>query len=71
MNEPEVKPMSEKEIVLSEVKTLVRILNRYGNALVPSLNGKETFAIDRLKHFVGRAESEFGMSMDDVQKAIM
>ncbi len=62
--------MDEKENILSEIKTLVRILNTYGNALVPSLNGKETTAKERLQHFVIQANEKYGMSMDDIQAAI-
>ena len=55
--------MDEKENILSEIKTLVRILNTYGNALVPSLNGKETRAKERLQHVVIQANEKYGMSM--------
>lgn len=62
--------MSEKESVLSEIKTLMRILNTWGNALVPNLNGKETTAQERLRHFVKIATSDRGMTLEEIQAAI-
>lgn len=62
--------MDEKENILSEIKTLVRILNTYGDALVPSLNGKQTTAKERLQHFVTQAHIKCGMSMEDIEAAI-
>jgi hypothetical protein len=61
--------MSEKEHVLSEIKTLLRILNTWGNTLVPSLDGKEVTAKERLNHFVNRAQ-ELGMTIDEIEDAI-
>lgn len=62
--------MSEKENILSEIKTLLRILNTWGNTLVPSLNGQETTAKERLAHFIVRAHDEFGMSLEEIEAAI-
>ena len=62
--------MNEKEYVLSEIKTLLRILNTWGNTLVPSLEGKEVTAKERLNHFVDRAQKEFGMTIDEIETAI-
>ncbi len=62
--------MSEKEHTLSEIKTLVRILGTWGDALVPSLNGKEVTASERLRHFVIEANQKFGMTLEEIQEAI-
>lgn len=62
--------MNEQEIVLSEIKTLLRILNTWGNALVPNLGEKEVTAQERLAHFIKRAQNEFGMSLDEIEAAI-
>lgn len=61
---------SKKQNTLSEIKTLVRILNTWGNTLVPSLEGNEVTAQERLSYFVGVAQEEFGMSMDEIEAAI-
>jgi len=62
--------MERKEQVLSEIKTLLRILNSWGNAIAPSLNGKEVTCQQRLVHFVDIARNEFGMSVEDIEAAI-
>jgi hypothetical protein len=60
----------QKDRALSEIKTLVRILNTWGNAIVPSLDGRETTALERLNHFTQLAMTEHGMTMDDIEDAI-
>jgi hypothetical protein len=62
--------MDEKEQALSEIKTLIKILNTWGNTIVPSLNGKETTAHERLFHFVNIAQEKFGMTMKEIGEAI-
>ena len=63
--------MTDKEYVLSQIKTVFRILNTYGNCLVPSLPGKEeTYAKDRLTFFVEKAQEEYKMSLDEIDIAI-
>jgi len=59
-----------KEMVLSEIKTLVRVLNTWGDVLVPSLEGKEVSAKERLRHFVQRAQEEFNMTIEEIEVAI-
>ncbi|TEA78672.1 hypothetical protein [Allopusillimonas ginsengisoli] len=61
---------TRKQNVLSEIKTLVRILNTWGNALVPELDGKQVTAQERLSHFVRVAQDEFGMTLDEIDAAI-
>lgn len=62
--------MNRVESVLSEIKTNLRVLKTWGNILVPSLNGKETTAQERLRHFVDIAQTELGFSMEEIEQAI-
>lgn len=62
--------MNERDYILSEIKTNARILNTWGNTIVPALNGKETTAMERLTHFVERAKTELGMSVEEIDAAI-
>ena len=61
---------TKQQNILSEIKTLVRILNTWGNTLVPDLDGKQVTAHERLTHFVNVAQNEFGMTMDEIESAI-
>jgi hypothetical protein len=61
---------NERDYVLSEIKTNVRILSTWGDAIAPSLEGKEVTVSERLDHFVKRAQTEFGMSIDEIDNAI-
>lgn len=61
---------NEKQNILSEIKTLCRILITWGNTLVPNLDGKEVFAQERLAHFVERAQNEFKMSIEEIESVI-
>ena len=62
--------IDQKQYVLSEIKTNLRILNTWGNVLVPNLDGKETYALDRLTHFVDKARADFGMTVEEIEIAI-
>ena len=68
---PKMHSNSEQEMVLNEIKTCFRILNTWGNVLVPNLDGKEVTAQKRLGHFIQRAQKEFGMSIDEIEAAIV
>lgn len=63
--------MTEKENTLSEIKTLLRILNTWGNTLVPDLNGEQVSARERLTYFVNKAQNEYGMTLEEIQAAIL
>lgn len=60
----------EREYVLTEIKTVLGILNTWGNVLVPSLDGKDTTAHQRLQHFIKRAQTEFEMTLDEIEAAV-
>lgn len=62
--------MSELNTNLSEIKTLLRILNTHGNVLVPSLNGKQVTAQERLEHFVNKAIEEDSLTMEEIERKI-
>lgn len=62
--------MNRRDLILSEVKTLVGVLSKWGNVLVPAIDDKETTAHQRLQHFVELAQSELGMSLDEIDEAI-
>ena len=52
-----------KENLLREARKLINILDRFGNCLVPAIEGqKETFAIDKLRYVVGVLETEYSMA---------
>jgi hypothetical protein len=70
MSENTAELAAGKEHVLSEIKTLLRILNTWGNTLVPSLNGEQISAQERLHHFVSEAQTRFGMSVEEIELAI-
>lgn len=55
---------------LSEIKTLLRILNTYGNTIVPSINGKQVNAQERLEYFVNKAIEEDGLNMEEIERLI-
>ena len=64
--------MSEKEHALRECRKLLDILNTWGNILVPSLpNKKETFALERLEHFVRYLHDEKGLTIDNIDEEIL
>jgi fructosamine-3-kinase len=54
---------------LLEVKKLLNILENHGNVIVPSLNGKETLASQRLGYFVDRLKQR-GMTMQDISNEV-
>jgi hypothetical protein len=62
--------MTRQQSVLSEIKTTLRILNTFGNTLVPSLDGKDTTAHQRMCHFIDIAKTEFGMTLEEIEEAI-
>jgi hypothetical protein len=62
--------MNRVESVLSEIKTNLRVLKTWGNVLVPSLDGIPTTAQERLRHFVDIAQTELGMTMEEIEQAI-
>lgn len=61
-----VIPEHEKINALREVRKLISILNTYGNCLVPSLNGKDTTAQQRLNFFVEKLLAT-GLTIDDIE----
>jgi len=60
---------TEKENALREIRKLVDILTSWGNVLVPSLEGKETTARERLIHFIEKLKAD-GMSEEDIDREI-
>lgn len=69
----ECKPMlavvvsdSEQDNALREIRKLINILETYGNCLVPSLDNKETTALERLKHFIEKVTG-WGYDLDEIQ----
>jgi len=54
-----------KENCLREVRKLNDILNTHGNCIVPSLNDKETTAIERLNHFLVILRNEYNIQTED------
>lgn len=66
----EVDTFRPKEHCLSEIKTLLRILNTWGNAFVPDLEGKSVRAQERLTHFVELVQKDYGMTLEEIETAI-
>lgn len=65
-----ITPEQEQNHVLSEIKTCMKLINALGgNCIGPSLNGQEMTLTDRLSHFLKRATSEFGMSLEEINEA--
>lgn len=63
--------MKEKEFLLRETRKLLSILDNYGNALVPPIEGqKETTALEKLKHNTNILMEEFNLSLDEIQSEI-
>lgn len=62
--------MEEKAYILSEIKTLIGILNTWGNIFVPNVEGKEARAYDRLVYFCDKAQREYGMTIEEIGEAI-
>jgi hypothetical protein len=64
--------MNEKENALREVIKLLKIMTKFGNVLVPNLpDQKQTFAIDRLRHFVGYLANEHDMTVEQIESEIL
>lgn len=64
--------MNKKESALRELRKLQDTLNTWGNCLVPTLpNQKETYALDRLKHFANYLINEEGMTIEQIDAQIL
>jgi hypothetical protein len=61
----ETKLDHETETQLLEVRKLLNILQTWGNILVPSIEGKETYASERLQYVVDKLLAK-GMTMDEI-----
>jgi hypothetical protein len=57
---------SEQNNALREIRKLINILENHGNCLVPSLDNKETTALERLKFFTEKVIS-WGYDLDEIQ----
>ncbi len=60
----------EKDNALREIRKLLHILNTWGNVLVPSLNGKDTSAEERLNFMVYKLTAT-GLSYDDIDNMLV
>jgi len=64
--------MNKKESALREIKKLINIIETYGNVLVPNLpDKKETFAQERLIHFVEYLVKNENMIMEEIDSSIL
>lgn len=58
--------MESKENCLREVRKLIDIMNKWGNPLVPNLEGQtETSAQERLFHFLGLLRNEYNIVTEE------
>lgn len=68
--EPLQKSMA-KDHIFREARKLLDILNTWGNCLVPSIvEGKETYAKERLEWIIEKAKNEYGMTVEDIDAGI-